>query len=182
MTISLLGICGSLRAGSSNRKLLNAALVLFGPAKVTDADLRLPLYDGDLEDREGIPAGVQQLATQMIAADGVIFACPEYNRGVPGVLKNALDWVSRVKGGPLRDKPVALLSAADGPAGGARAQYALRLNLVPFRADVLAGPEILLPSASQAFDDQGQLLNARTATLVGELMGELRAGITRRRD
>lgn len=173
--MKLLGICGSLRKGSVNRKLMLEAIRLFDKADVTYADLRLPLYDGDLEEAEGIPAPVQVLADAIKAADGIVIACPEYNRGVPGVLKNALDWVSRVKGGVWRDKPVALISAADGPAGGARAQFALRLDMVPFRPRILSGPEFLLAAASKAFDEGGRLLNPQSEKILTELMTELRA-------
>jgi len=132
-TPTLLGLCGSLRAASLNRKLMHEAARRFGPAEFTEGDLRLPLYDGDLEDAHGIPAPVQALVDAIAGADAVIVACPEYNQSLPGVLKNGLDWVSRTDGAPWRDKPVALMSAAAGRAGGARAQFALRLALVPFR-------------------------------------------------
>lgn len=177
--MKLLGICGSLRRASVNRKLLLEAIRLFGKADVTDADLRLPLYDGDLEEAEGTPAPVQALADAIRTTDAIIIACPEYNRGVPGGLKNALDWVSRVKGSVWRDKPVALVSAAEGPAGGARAQFALRLCMVPFRARVLAGPEFLLPAASKAFDENGRLINPQSEKILAELMAGLRAEINR---
>jgi chromate reductase, NAD(P)H dehydrogenase (quinone) len=129
----LLGICGALRAASTNRLLLGEAMRLYGPADWETADLRLPLFDEDLEIAEGIPPAVQRLADQVAAADGVFIATPEYNKALPGVLKNALDWVSRTKGSPFRDKPVAIASAADGRAGGDRSQFSLRLALTPFR-------------------------------------------------
>ena len=115
--LTLLGIPGALRAASTNRLLLAEARRAFGAATQTEADLRLPLYDGDLEDAHGIPPEVQRLADQIAAADAIVIATPEYNKSLPGVLKNALDWVSRTKGGPWRDKPVAIISAADGRGG-----------------------------------------------------------------
>lgn len=162
-----------------NRRLLAEAIRLFGAADLADADLRLPLYDGDLEEAEGIPDPVQALADVIRGADAIVIACPEYNRGVPGVLKNALDWVSRVKGGVWQDKPMALISAAEGPAGGARAQFALRLCMVPFRPRLLTGPEFLLPAASKAFDENGRLLNPRSESILAELMAGLRAEVAR---
>ena len=104
MTLSLLGLCGSLRAESYNRALMQEAARLFG-AELKEANLRLPLYDGDLEKASGIPADVQTLADQITAADAALIASPEYNQSLSGVLKNALDWVSRVDGKPWLNKP-----------------------------------------------------------------------------
>ena len=114
--LTLLTICGALRAGSTNRLLLAEAARVFGMAQVIEADLRLPLYDNDLEDASGIPDDVQMLADQIRGADAVVISTPEYNKSLSGVLKNALDWVSRVPGAVWRDKPVAIVSAADGRA------------------------------------------------------------------
>lgn len=175
----LLGLCGALRAASTNRMLLAEARRLYAPDGWEEGDLRLPLYDGDLEAAEGIPAGVARLAAQIAAADGIVIATPEYNKSVPGVLKNALDWVSRVKGGPWRDKPVAILSAADGRGGGDRSQFALRLCLTPFRPRLIAGPEVMIANASQAFGADGRLLDPKSEQILGELMGELRKEIER---
>jgi chromate reductase, NAD(P)H dehydrogenase (quinone) len=171
---TLLGICGALRAPSTNRLLLTQAMHAFGPANHTLADLRLPLYDGDLETAEGIPASVQTLANQIAAADAIIIATPEYNKALPGVLKNALDWVSRTKGAPWRDKPTAIISAAAGRAGGERSQFSLRLCLVPFRANVLPGPEVMIADSGNAFDADGRLKDAKTVKILTDLMQDLR--------
>lgn len=173
----LLGICGALRAASTNRLLLTQAMPAFGPAQATLADLRLPLYDGDLEDAHGIPASVLTLADQIAAAHAIIIATPEYNKALPGVLKNALDWISRTKGSPLRDKPVAIISAAAGRAGGERSQFSLRLCLVPFRATVLPGPEVMVADSGNAFDADGRLKDARTQQILTALMQDLRRSI-----
>ncbi|MFP4328917.1 MAG: NADPH-dependent FMN reductase [Paracoccaceae bacterium] len=170
----LLGICGSLRAASFNRKLMLEAKAIFGPAEFADANLRLPLYDGDLETAEGIPPAVQTLADQIAEADAVVIACPEYNKGLPGVLKNALDWISRTKGNPWRDKPVAIVSATGGRAGGERTQMTLRMCLLAFRPNVLPGPEVLVGQASDQFDADGRLTNERNRAALEELMAELR--------
>jgi chromate reductase, NAD(P)H dehydrogenase (quinone) len=175
----LLGLCGALRAASTNRLLLAEARRLYAPDQWEEGDLRLPLYDGDLEKAEGIPAGVERLATQIAAADGIVIATPEYNKSVPGVLKNALDWVSRVKGSPWRDKPVAILSAADGRAGGDRAQFALRLCLTPFRPRLISGPEVMIAHSSQAFGPSGQLIDPKSEQALAELMAVLRHEIER---
>lgn len=173
--LTLLGICGALRAHSTNRLLLNEARLAFGPARHLDADLRLPLYDGDLEERAGIPPAVQVLADQIAEADGIVIATPEYNKAPPGVLKNALDWVSRTKGGPWRDKPVAIISAAGGRAGGERSQFALRLMLTPFRPRLLTGPEVLVADSETAFDPDGRLTDPRYRRALDDLMQALRS-------
>ncbi|RVT82323.1 NADPH-dependent oxidoreductase [Rhodobacteraceae bacterium CCMM004] len=170
----LLCVPGSLRAGAVNRKLLAEAARLYGgPSQV--ADLRLPLYDGDLEDAEGIPEGVQTLAAQIAAAEAVAISTPEYNQALSGVLKNALDWVSRAPGAPWRGKPVAIMSAAAGRSGGARATYSLRLAMTPFRPRLSTGPEVLLAAASRQFDEDGRLTDARALKTLTEAMEILRA-------
>lgn len=179
--LTLLGIPGALRAASTNRLLLAEARLAFGDARHTEANLRLPLYDGDLEDAHGIPAEVQSLADQIAAADAVVIATPEYNKSFPGVLKNALDWVSRTKGSPFRDKPVAILSAADGRAGGDRAQFALRLALTPFRPRLLTGPEVMVANCAHAFTPEGHLIDPRYTKTLTELMQSLRAEAERPR-
>jgi chromate reductase len=176
--LTLLGIPGALRAASTNRLLLAEAVRIFGAAHYSEAVLRLPLFDEDLEISQGIPPAVQTLSDQIKAADAIIIATPEYNKALPGVLKNALDWVSRTKGGPWRDKPVAILSAAEGRAGGERSQFSLRLCMVPFRARVLPGPEVMVAQARQAFDDQGRLKDPMTIKVLTDLMDQLRTTAT----
>lgn len=175
----LLGICGSLRAGSYNRKLLREAVRIYDPADYAEADLRLPLYDGDLEAATGIPDAVQRLADQIAASDAVVISGPEYNKGLSGVLKNALDWVSRTKGSPWRDKPVAIMAATGGRAGGERTQWTLRLCLLPFRPRLLSGPEVLVGNCSDQFDEEGRLVNERYGAALTELMGALRREVGR---
>ena len=173
----LLGIAGALRAGSTNRKLVREAARLFGPAEFTEADLHLPLYDGDLE-AQGIPAEVTRLADQIAAADAVVISTPEYNSALSGVLKNALDWVSRT-GQPWAEKPVAIVSAAAGRAGGARAQSSLRLAMTPFRPRLLTWPEVMIANSGNTFDDQGHLTDARSVDTLSTLMAALRAETAR---
>ncbi len=174
---TLLGICGALRVESTNRKLMREAARLFAPDKFVEADLRLPLFDEDIQNTLGIPADVQKLADQIAAADAIVISTPEYNKALPGVLKNALDWVSRTKGGPWRDKPVAIISAADGRAGGERSQFSLRLCLNPFRARVLPGPEVMVADSRNAFDEDGRLKSEFTVKLLTDLMDDLRKAI-----
>jgi len=170
----VLGMSGSLRAASLNTKLMREAVRLFDPEKVTYADLRLPLYDGDLEE-EGIPEAVTRLADQIAAADAVVIAGPEYNKSISGVLKNALDWVSRTRPNPWLDKPVALMSATGGRAGGERTQWIMRLSLNPFRPRLLVGPEVLVGGAAREFDAEGRLTNERYLKALQDLMDGLRA-------
>ncbi len=156
-TPKLLGISGATRAGSTNAKLLAEAARLFGDCDYSLADIRMPLYDGDDEEANGVPQAAQTLATQIADADAVIISTPEYNKGPSGVLKNALDWVSRTEGAPWNGKPLAVMSAAAGRAGGERAQLVLRSFMVPFRPNILQGPEIHLAASYEAFDDNGHL-------------------------
>lgn len=173
--LTLVGLCGSLRAESSNRKLMQEAARLFAPTEFTEIDLRFPLFDEDMQVAEGIPQAVQQAADRIAAADAVLVVTPEYNKGLSGVLKNALDWISRTDGTPWRDKPVALLSAAAGRAGGERAQNMARLCLNPFRPRLLTGPEMMLAQSRQQFSEDGHLVNERGQALLQSLMDELRA-------
>jgi chromate reductase len=175
----LLGISGSLREGSYNKKLMREAARLYGADRFVEADLRLPLYDGDLEDAEGIPGSVQMLADQIAGAEAVVISGPEYNKGLSGVLKNALDWVSRTKGSPWRDKPVAIMAATGGRAGGERTQWTLRLCLLPFRPRLIAGPEVLVGNTSTQFDEAGRLTNDRYEAALRELMEALKAEVAR---
>lgn len=174
----LLGISGSLRKEATNRKLLREAARLFGDSSYHEADLNLPLFDGDVQDASGIPETVQALADQIASADAVLISTPEYNKSISGVLKNALDWVSRTQGNPWRDKPVAVMSAAAGRAGGERAQFALRLCLVAFRPALVPGPEIMLANSGKAFDENGHLTDDRAIRNLAELMQGLRAGLS----
>ena len=171
--MKLLGISGSLRRESYNRKLVHEAARLFAPDDFIEGNLRLPLYDEDLE-AQGIPAEVQTLADQITAADAVVISGPEYNKSISGVLKNTLDWVSRVEGNPWHNKPVAILSATAGMAGGPRAQFALRHCMVSFRPHLLMGPEVTIGNASDAFGEDGRLTNETSIKFLQELMDELR--------
>lgn len=170
----LLGISGALRKGSTNAMLLREAARLFGDAQYSEADINLPLYDGDDEEANGVPASVQALSDQIAAADAVLISTPEYNKGPSGALKNALDWVSRTEGSPWAGKPVAVMSAAAGRAGGERAQMVLRGFMVPFRPQILQGPEIHLAASYEAFDENGHLKGEMYVKDLTALMEALR--------
>ncbi len=172
--LTLVGLCGSLRAASTNRLLMQEAARRFGEAEFVEGDIRFPLFDEDIQNGPGIPEAVTTLSAQIKAADAVIVVTPEYNKGISGALKNALDWLSRTEGAPWRDKPVAILSATAGRAGGERAQNMTRLCLNPFRPRLLSGPEVLVGATKDQWDAQGQLTNERYAKAIDELMGNLR--------
>jgi chromate reductase, NAD(P)H dehydrogenase (quinone) len=174
----LLGIAGALRAESTNRKLLREAARLYG-GPFAEADIRMPLFDEDLEIAKGIPPEAQRLFDQVAAAEAVVISSPEYNKSIPGGLKNALDWVSRIKGNPWKEKPLAIIGAADGREGGARASFALRLAMTPFRPRMLTGPEVQVASSRQAFDAEGRLIDARYVKALSTLMEDLHHEVRR---
>lgn len=172
----LLGISGSLRKNSFNTVLLNAAVKSFDPSDYTQADLNLPLYSQDIEDA-GFPDAVQTLHDQMQAADAIIIATPEYNGNIPGVLKNALDWVSRIKPMPMTDKPLAIMSATAGRAGGVLALSSLRQSLPAFQPKLLQGPLVAVAGAFNAFDENGDLKEESYQKAVDGLMEKLKSSI-----
>ena len=169
---TLLLISGALRQGSLNRKLL-AAAGRHWPGDTVMADLDMPLYNGDIEETEGVPEAATRIKRQIEAADAVAISTPEYNQSISGVLKNALDWVSRGEGNPWRDKPVAIMSATAGRAGGARAQYALRLALNTFQPKLLTGPEVMVAHAQKEFDPEGRLVGESYQKALEALVGKL---------
>lgn len=176
---TLLGIPGALRADSTNRLLVREAARLFAPDRFIEADIRFPVFDEDIETGPGIPAEVETLAAQIAEADAVVISTPEYNKALSGVLKNALDWVSRTEGNPWLDKPTAIVSAADGRAGGDRAQFSLRLCMVAYRPDLLQGPEVMVANSRDAFDADGRLVSERYVKGLQTLMDALKGRIGR---
>ena len=168
----LVGLCGSLRQQSFNRKLLHEAVRLFGPCDFEELSLALPLYSGDLE-TNGRPDEVEALARSISEADGVIVVSPEYNKAISGVLKNALDWISRVPGGVWKDRPVAVLTAAAGRSGGETAQFTVRACLTPFAPRLITSSVVCVANVSEQFDDNGRLSSERYNTAVTTLMAAL---------
>ena len=167
--VKILVIPGSLRTGSLNIRLaqMAAAELLRAGADVTElslADYPLPIYDGDLEARSGVPEVAVRLKRMIGAHQGVLLVTPEYNSAPPPLLKNAIDWVSRVQdpgekaGAVFRNRAFALAAASAGKLGGARCLAALRLILSGCRAPVIPN-QLTLSFADQAYDDQGQLKN-----------------------
>jgi len=156
-TLNVMTICGSLRKGSYNRIVMNALPTLAPEGmqiKEGPPFSEFPLYNADIQNSTGFPVPVQTLADAIRAADGVIFVTPEYNFGIPGPLKNAIDWVSRLPNQPFIGKPVALQSASPGPVGGARVQYDMRRSMVFLDALTLNKPEIFIGNCAQRIDDK----------------------------
>lgn len=170
-TLKIVGLCGSLRAGSINRMALNLAGELMPASmRLEVVDWRdIPMFDADLL-AQGVPAAVQTLAEQLRSADGVLIATPEYNFSLPGAFKNALDWISRGGNQPFANKPVAMLSATPGPLGGARVQYDLRRVMLFLNAMVLVKPEIFIGGAGPKFDASGRCIDDTTRQFVGAQM------------
>ena len=178
-TPKIAAFAGSLRAGSFNRKLLTLAAdaARAAGAEVTIIDLRelaLPLFDEDLEAASGLPEGAKKLKALLRAGDGFLIASPEYNSSVTGALKNAIDWASRSEADgepPLaayRGKAAALFSASPGALGGLRGLVTLRSILG--NIGVLVAPDqVCIGAAHEAFDDAGQLKDARKAKQVAAL-------------
>jgi chromate reductase len=160
-TLNVITICGSLRKGSYNRMVMNL-LPGWAPAnlKISEAPpfSEFPLYNADVQNSSGFPAPVHTLADAIRAADGVIFVSPEYNYSIPGGLKNAIDWVSRLPNQPFANKSVTIISAAAGILGGGRMQYDLRRCMIFLDALTMNKPEVFIGGAMQKFDEKsGQL-------------------------
>ncbi|HSV82844.1 MAG TPA: NADPH-dependent FMN reductase [Ramlibacter sp.] len=169
--LKIAGLCGSLRDASINRHALRTAGSLMPEGmRLEIAEFReVPMFDADVL-RQGLPAPVHALREALRHADGVLIATPEYNFSIPGGLKNALDWISRGEDQPLAFKPVAILSAAPGPVGGARMQYDLRKVLLFMNAQVLAKPEVFVTLAEKKFDAQGRCIDEGTREVIAAQM------------
>jgi chromate reductase len=157
--LHILGISGSLRAGSLNTALLrNAQAMLPAHVSLSLADLSgIPLFNQDLE--HAPPEAVQTLKAQIAGADALLFAVPEYNYSLSGVLKNAIDWVSRPpEAQPFAGKPAAVMSAG-GRFGGVRAQAHFRQIAAGLEMLVMPKPELLIPQAKQKFNSAGELID-----------------------
>jgi chromate reductase, NAD(P)H dehydrogenase (quinone) len=163
-TIRVLVFAASLRGGSLNDRLASlAARVATEKGAVVDratmADFDCPSYDGDAEASDGVPVGAQRLHERLVAADAFVIASPEYNASMPGVLKNAIDWVSRVRPQPFNGRQGLLLSASPSMAGGNRGLWSLRIPLEHLGARVY--PDMFsLAQAHEALDDGGRIANA----------------------
>lgn len=169
--LTVVGLSGSLRAGSLNRHLITLAANLGRGLRIEpfDALAQVPLFDEDAEAGER-PAAVVELTRRIRDADGLLIATPEYNQSFPGVLKNAIDWVSRERPSVFAGKPVALMGATVGPWGTRHAQAGLRHVLAATGAYVMPTPQLYLRHAGELFDKKGRPIDPTTATMVGELL------------
>jgi chromate reductase, NAD(P)H dehydrogenase (quinone) len=181
--LRVVGFAGSLRRGSFNRALLDAARQL-APSRMSISRLEigdLPFYNADVE-AEGDPAAVVEFKAAIRAADGVIIATPEYNDGIPGVLTTAIDWASRPPGAaPLTRKPIALMGASPSQVGTARAQLHLRSLLSHVHARTLPPPELLVAVAHERFDRELQLTHKGTRRVLSALLERFAGWIDRER-
>lgn len=174
--LQVVGIAGSLRAESWNRKLLAASVELAPPAlAIVPFDLaNIPLYNGDLDSDERRPEPVQRLKDAVSLAKGVLFVSPEYNHSVPGVLQNAIDWISRpANKSPLAAKPVGLMGASRGLVGTARMQQVLKLTLLSTLARVMPHPGVVVSAVHGKFDESGRLTDAATRDFVTAYLTQL---------
>ena len=172
--LSILGIPGSLRKGSYNRLALRVAQQLApADAKLEIFDLHgIPLFNQD--DEQNPPPALTEFKRRIRAADAILFATPEYNYGLPGVLKNAIDCASRPYGDSAwNGKPVGIISAAAGVLGGARAQYHLRQSFIFLNMYPLNGPEVMIAKAHEKFDANGNLTDETANTLIAQLLQNL---------
>ena len=170
--MNILGIAGSLRAGSFNVSLIRAAGDA-APDGMTVAPFgrlgEIPPYNDD-ERQKAMPEVVTALAAEIRAADGLLIATPEYNYGVSGVLKNAIDWVSRTPEQPFRGKPIGVMGAAMGNLGTARAQYDLRRYFIFLEGLTMNRPEVFVGAAHTKFDADGILTDLPTREFLADYM------------
>ena len=174
--IKVLALSGSLRRASYNTAALRAAQELGeGIADIEIASIAdIPHYDADVQ-AHGFPRAVQELGDKIRAADAVLIASPEYNYSVPGVLKNAIDWISRLPNQPFAGKPVAMMGASMSLLGAARAQYHLRQILVFLDAQPINKPEVFIAQAHNRFDESGRLTDEATRGFIRQLLESLHA-------
>ena len=175
-SMKVVTLLGSLRKGSFNAMVANT-LPKIAPEGMTVSALPsirdIPIYDADIQQEEGFPASVEAIAEQIRAADGVVIITPEYNYSVPGGLKNAIDWLSRLPEQPLAGKPVLIQTSSMGAIGGARCQYHLRQILVFLDAMVMNKPEVMGGVIQNKVDPQtGEVVDQST---LDHLSGQLTA-------
>jgi chromate reductase len=170
--IKLVAFCGSLRKASFNRLALRAFTErLPAGATVETIEIDWPLYSADIQ-AQGFPAAVQAANQKVLAADGIVFASPEYNYSVSGVLKNAIDWLSRFTPQPFAGKPMAVFGASGGPLGTARSQYHLRQMMIFLDGRFVNKPEVMIGAAPSKFTD-GKFTDEAGAKLLADLGASL---------
>src|SRR4051812_36057809 len=181
VTTRVVGIAGSLRGKSFNRALLRTIADL-APERLT-VDIYdlidIPLYNQDVEEA-GAPAAVTRLRDAVGGADGLLISAPEYNHGVPGVLKNTVDWLSRPpRGSVLNGKPVGIVGASPGMTGTARSQSQLRQAFVFTNSYAMPQPEVLVARAHEKFDAEGRLTDESTRKFLAQFVDQFIAWMAR---
>jgi NAD(P)H-dependent FMN reductase len=181
--LKILVIPGSLRSGSHNVKLAAVAAYEFARAgaevtRISLGDFPLPIYDGDLQARSGVPKNAVNLKRMIASHHGVLLVTPEYNSSVPALVKNTIDWITRVqdenesRGQFFREKPFGIAAASESRLGGSRALSALRLILSACRATVIPN-QFALSFADQAYDDMDRLKNPSDMEAMRALVRQL---------
>ncbi|MFL6819301.1 MAG: NADPH-dependent FMN reductase [Bradyrhizobium sp.] len=179
----ILVVPGSLRTGSLNARLAAAAAYEFAQAgaevtRISLADFPLPIYDGDLQSRSGVPKNAVNLKRLIGAHDGVLIVTPEYNSSVPPLVKNTIDWVTRVqdahesRGQVFRERAFAIAAASDSRFGGSRSLSALRLILAACHATVIPN-QVALSFAAEAYDDRDRLKHPADVEALGAMVRQL---------
>ena len=175
MSVKLLAFAASLRKASLNRRLLTQAVAIaerrgasVDVAEFSDFDM--PMFNADLQAESGFPPGAIRMQQGLDRADGILLASPEYNYSLPGTLKNALDWVSRMRPMPLRGKSALLLATSGGPIGGIRGLWQLRIPLEG--CGVFVHPDMyILPHGNEGFSDDGTLRDPKAAERLEAIVG-----------
>lgn len=183
-SLQVVAFAGSLRRASYNKALLRAAQELAPERlRIEIHDLAdVPLFNEDVE-KEGVPRAVADLRSAIAAADGLLIAVPEYNHGVPGVLKNAIDWLSRPpRKSVLGGKPAALMGASPGTTGTARSQSQLRQSFVFTNTPAMLQPEVLVGRAHERFDEEGSLTDEKVRSYLKMFLEHFVEWIERFRD
>lgn len=180
MTYRILGICGSLREKSYNMYALKAAggLMPEGMTLEIASIAEIPMFNQDVCDK-GFPPPVAEFRARIAQADGLLFATPEYNYSVSGVLKNAIDWASRAPDQPFQNKPVAMFSATRGLKGGVSAQYELRKVLAQLDTFLMVRPEVFIGMEASKFDAAGKLTDETTRKFMTDQLVAFRDWIGR---
>ncbi|HXT00891.1 MAG TPA: NAD(P)H-dependent oxidoreductase [Elusimicrobiota bacterium] len=173
--MKILVFAGSLRKGSYNKRFAREAMRLLAGRPGVETEfvdlqpLAIPVYDGDLEEASGVPAGVKTLSDKILAADALLISTPEYNGSIPGILKNTVDWLSRLKPVSLSGKHLLMIAASPGALGGIRSLWHSRQPFEVLGTHVF--PEVLaLPLAHQAFDEGGKLKDPKLAERLSALL------------
>ena len=181
MSLEVLTICGSLRKDSHNGALIRA-LPALAPAGMTFRAAPpydgMPLYNWDIQNTTGFPESVTQWSDAIRSAEAILIASPEFNWSIPGPLKNAIDWASRLKDQPFKNKPVALQSAATGLLGGARMQHHLRQSLTALDALLFGRPEVIVTFAAQKIEN-GELKDEASREMIKQQLAGFAAFVAR---